>query len=387
MKYRLLCALFVFCALSSCALLDDYWLGKDNTPKPSPLPKIKRQVALKKITSKQVGGYLKGNHGFLKLLPFLQAGDVYTATTDGQVEKRKQGNGQLIWSQRLKAPISSGPVAGNNIVAVASSNAKLYVLDDTKGKLLWVKRLSNQMLARPAVGHGLVLAKTIDGHLYAFDARNGKQKWVYQHPTPKVVLRADSSPLIVDNVVIVGFADGSLMAFSLDSGRIFWRLMVAEPHGFSDVERMVDVDATPVVNGAYLYTAAYQSDVRAINIRSLKTAWKRKLSVYQNMAQSGSKLVVTQASGELWAFNTINGTVLWRQKALSYRGISRPAISNGKVLVTDKKGFIHVLSLETGHIIGRAYLSKTQYSAPVVKGNWVYLLSRQGMLLIYRVSS
>jgi outer membrane protein assembly factor BamB len=70
-------------------------------------------------------------------------------------------------------------------------------------------------------------------------------------------------------------------------------------------------------------------------------------------------LYVVDDVGAVHALDKKTGASVWSQDKLKFRKLTSPAMLDGKVVVGDLKGFIHVLSPETGALIGRLPLDGT----------------------------
>lgn len=372
-------------SISGCAFVDNYWLGVDNSPSPSPLVKFNPKVTFKKLHTKSVGRYIKRAGIAPKMTPVIDGNYIVTATSGGDISFLERSSKRLIWQQRLKTKLISGPAVSREAVAISDSHAYVYVINKSTGKLSWRRQLANQVLAKPIFAQNKIYIKTVDGHLYALDAHRGNVLWTYQHPMPKVVLRIDSSPLYTQGKLIAGFANGEVVAFDANTGRMLWKKSTVFAKGESDVERMVDIAANPIAENDRLYIASYQGNITALSLNNLHVLWQHPLSTYQNFIMGTNSLFLTDTDGQLWAFDKKNGSVQWRQSKLAYRKISMPAYANGRLYVTDGEGYLHALSSNTGNIIGRYFVGKAKLYAPVARGNLVYILDNKGTLMTYEV--
>ena len=90
-------------SLASCSKVDDYVLGKDNTPAPSPLqPLAKNATHIQEQWSVPVGGSKKNSATNLKLKPVLLNKVVYTAYPNGIVTAVDSTKGKVIWNKTLR---------------------------------------------------------------------------------------------------------------------------------------------------------------------------------------------------------------------------------------------------------------------------------------------
>lgn len=384
MKFVLLLTLLG--SILSCSKLDDYMLGKDNTPNPEPLKPIATKEKLVEKWSVPIGSSQK-NSTFLKLKPVIRGNNVYTADASGIVQSMNKANGKQLWSKKINSVIISGPVVSQGYVVVGTDSSTIVVLKQENGDELWQSTLSGDVLAKPVVTHNKVIAKTIDGNLYAFDLTSGKQLWVSNHGSPSLILKASSSPVIVDNkLALVGYSDGKMDAVDLQTGQVLWQRSIAYARGSSDVERLVDIDADPVVQGDVALLATYQGYVGAFALGQGQFLWRKPASTYSNIAVQGNTLFMTDSDDIVWAINKQNGQVNWKQVALKARGLTEPVLMGDRLIIGDKTGMLHVLSAQNGELVSRAQLGGAITIAPGVAGKNIYVMTANGKLSRFFVS-
>ncbi|HBC0468265.1 TPA: outer membrane protein assembly factor BamB [Legionella pneumophila subsp. fraseri] len=378
MNIRIL--VLILCALTQgCTYVDDYMLGKDNTPQPKELKEIQPKVKMAQNWAAPVGKTHKTNE-YLNIKPAIRGDIIYTADASGLVQAVSKKDGQIKWSTSLKNNIVSGPTVADGYLVVGTNASTLVLLNQSDGKEIWQNKVSAEVLAPPALSHEKVIAKTIDGKVYAIDAVNGKQLWVADHGAPSLVLKASSSPIIVDNLVLVGFSDGKLDAFELQTGRLIWQRSIAYGMGASDVERLVDIDSDPIISNNVAYLATYQGYVGALSLSNGQFIWRKPASVYKNMLLSHNNLYFTDSNDVLWSLNSSTGQVNWKQTSLKARGLTAPALVGGNLVVGDKTGYLHILSTQSGELLGRSQLSGGVTVSPSVSGKNMYVLTNNGTL-------
>lgn len=379
MKNKLFILALCAAAIQGCSKVDDYLLGKDNTPKPKELAAIQDKVKVAQNWTVAVGKSSK-NREYLRLKPTISSGIIYTADASGLVHAVNQRDGQIKWTTQLKHNLVSGPTIANGYIAVGTSNSSLVLLNQADGKKLWQNKVSGEILSPPAITHKKVIAKTIDGKVYAFNAADGKQVWISEHGSPSLVLKASSSPVVVGNLVLIGFSDGKMDAIDVNTGRVVWQRSIAYASGSSDVERLVDIDADPIVEGDVAYLASYQGYIGALSLSSGQFIWRKPGSVYKNMLSSGNTLYISDSHDVLWSLNKQNGQVNWKQKVLKARGLTEPALVGKDLVVGDKTGYLHFIDAQTGEMLGRYKASSGVSISPSVVGRRLYVLTDNGLL-------
>jgi len=378
MKIRLFIIL-IGSLLQGCSQVDDYMLGKDNTPKPKDLKQIDSKVKLSQNWSVPVGKASKTNE-YLKIKPVIRGDIIYTADASGLIKAVTIKDGKVQWTTQLKHGIVSGPTVADGFIAVGTNASTLALLNQADGKELWQNKVSGEILSPPAMANQKVIAKTIDGKVYAFDAVNGNQLWTADHGSPSLVLKASSSPIILDNLVLIGFSDGKLDALELQTGRIVWQRSVAYASGASDVERLVDIDSDPIIKDHVAYLGSYQGYIGALSLTDGQFIWRKPGSVYKNMILNDNSLYLTDSNDVVWSIDSHTGTVNWKQTALKARGLTEPVFVGNDLVVGDKTGYLHVIASQTGELLGRSQMSGKVSVSPSVTGRNLYVLTDNGML-------
>jgi outer membrane protein assembly factor BamB len=325
--------------------------------------------------------------------PALDENAVYTADVNGRIMSFDRQTGGKIWETDLPSKnsynkILSGPSVGEEVLAVTNQDAQVIVFNSSTGEKLWQKTVSNEVLAPPTIAEGKVFVKTVDGNLSAFDAKTGEKVWTYSHGTTPLIMRAGSSPQVLFGIVIVGFADGKLAGLRADTGQILWEKSMAMPEGASDVERMADIDANPIISDSIVYVASYQQNVSAMSLQTGEIVWKKdNVSAFDNMALDGNVLFVIDENSDIWAMDKDSGAILWEQKDFHNRRLTPPSVVAGKALIFgDYQGYVSWISLDDGRSLARMHPSSDAITVqPIVDGDQVYVLTSDGDLTAYKV--
>ena len=72
---------------------------------------------------------------------------------------------------------------------------------------------------------------------------------------------------MANDVVYTGFASGKVTALRAENGEPIWEQRVMLPEGRSELERIVDVDSTPLIAGGALFAVAYQGRAVGMSLR------------------------------------------------------------------------------------------------------------------------
>lgn len=373
----LLTTLFGF-GLSACSSFFD----KDNTPPPSPLVSFKAEATPRLLWYANTGAGVSNND--IKLVPAIADNTLFTADTKGHITATDKNNGHTVWTMQISQPITGGLAAGDHIVVAGCRNGDLFAVDQSNGKALWRAHTTTEILATPAIKNGITVVKTIDGRLTAYANTDGHERWSYQATEPNLILRGSSAPQISGNAVITGFANGELVKLSSQTGNVEWQQTIATPEGAFAIQRMVDIDANPLIFENRIYTATYQGRIMAMNLNSGENYWTHDMSSYTGLTADNERVYVTDASSHVWAFDATSGQVDWRQTELEYRTITAPAMEGNNVIVGDAEGYLHWLNKQDGHVVARVRVNGSgMIAGPLINNGIVYVLTKDGHLAAY----
>ena len=360
--------------------------GESNIAPPAPLVSFKPSVKVKKLWSVDVGKGEKKR--FVGLAPAMQADTLYAADIDGKVSAFAVKKGRARWSVDLKEPVGAAVGFGADMVLIGTKNGHVYALASENGELRWKGSVSTEILSRPAAQSGVVVVQTIDGKVFGLSANDGSRLWVQQRIEPSLSLRGTSSPLISEGVVFAGFANGKVVALNLQSGRPVWERSVAQPRGRNEIDRLIDVDATPLVAGGALFAVSYQGKLVAIDRGSGREIWTREESSYSGMVADARNVYLTDAQGHVSAFDQRSGSNLWTQDQLRGRGLNRPSLIVDYLAVGDFEGYVHWLSRDSGELVARTRIGSSPINGSgIASGNTLFLQNQAGALAALEISS
>ena len=133
-----------------------------------------------------------------------------------------------------------------------------------------------------------------DHKLLALDIETGKIIWAYKRSVPYLTtVQRASRPLLMNNKVYVGFADGHLCSFRMEDGVLLWEQKISVGTKF------VDVDLSPVKYNKNLLVGSLAGSLLQVNpvngsiVRRYSYQASRAPFLYKDM------FVVGTTSGEV----------------------------------------------------------------------------------------
>ena len=372
-------------ALQGCSLFSS---EEDLTPM-APLPVVESAFSADTQWSSSVGDGI--GDFYSQLQPVVEEDHIYAAARDGDVTAFDRNSGETLWSVDLadlpinadkrSARLSGGLVSRYGKLFLGSENGVVYALNEANGEVLWQTTVPGEVVASPAVEDGRVVVLTTSGRLMALDTDEGKLQWTLSEEQPPLTLRSASTPVITNGAVLYGRADGKVGIALLSNGQPVRQSKVADPRGATELDRMVDVDASPLIAGDELYAIAYNGQLMARKLMTGDEVWKRKYSGYRDLAMTGNAIVLTDSRSHLFAVDRRNGLELWSNTQLENRTVTAPVVLGDYVVVGDVEGYLYWLDRTDGSIKAMQQLdSSGLYAAPLVDGDTLYVQSRGGKL-------
>ncbi|MDD6546921.1 MAG: outer membrane protein assembly factor BamB [Succinivibrionaceae bacterium] len=382
MLRKILTVSFSFLMLTGCS-----GLFEKDVVKIAPVPEFDNKIEVHELWSKSVGS---GSGTWYTLLaPAVDSKYVFAADRGGNVYSIDRITGSTIWSTDLddedenddkrSARLSGGVAEGESNVYVGSENGWVYALSKTDGKLAWKSNPGCEIVSKPAADSGSVFVLCSNGCAHAYSEYDGSEIWNTAAENQGLTVRGVSSVLAKGGVIIYGTAAGNTAIVHQKNGLLLNMIRTGHARGASNLERLIDVDSAPVLDGTVLYTVAYQGDLVATDLRQHRELWRTKLSSLGDISVGGGKVFVTDDQGHVQAISSYDGGNEWHNDALSYRNVTGTAAAGGYVVVGDMDGYLYFLDAYTGEFAAKYRLDRgSVYSAPAVYDGIIYAETSKG---------
>lgn len=387
---HILALILLSLTLTACSILDtlgeattglsDYIFGEDNAEPPVELKEIQAEIQVEQLWKESVGD--GPGSRLLKLVPGMTDSAIIAGSSEGIIKAFNANNGDEIWEAETELKLSAGPGISERSVVFASSQADVIALNPNSGSVNWKVKVSSEVLSVPVIAKGLVIIRSTDGRIVALDEIDGHKVWSFERGVPALSLRGTGLSVVEDDMLISGFDNGKLLALRLKDGKQIWESSIAMPQGRSEVERLVDLDADPVISDGVIYIASYQGGISAALARTGEVTWRNStISVYSALYLDRRYIYLSDSTGDVWQLDQGNGASLWKQKELHQRKLTAAVPYESYVVVGDFEGYVHWLSVHDGRQLGRYQVTSDAIVAPpVVKDDIIYVYAKDGSL-------
>jgi outer membrane protein assembly factor BamB len=395
---RLLVWFLALSAMSGCS-----WFGGDDEPeeiKPNPLPSINEEVQLEVLWNQKIGGG-SGDRA-IRLRPAIIGGRVFAASADGKIKALTTDTGRVIWEAEIKDfytkedlsfgfskgldVITGGVGAGGDLVVVGTGAGEILALNQSDGSLAWKSRVASEVLSQPQIDEDLVVVQSIDGKVAAYDAIDGSREWIYTTNIPSLTLRGTATPIILGDVILVGFSSGRLTLLERKTGLAGLDRRVGVAQGDSDLERLVDIDGAMVMENGRLYAASFQGRIIGIDIATGRTLWSEEASSVSGVGTGFGNVYLASSDSHISAYNADNGREVWQVDALLHRDITAPVVMGSYLAFTDFEGYLHLMAQSDGRFVGRRKIDGSGVRSGVVaEGGRLYAMGNKGGLFVLEI--
>ncbi|TQI81726.1 Beta-barrel assembly machine subunit BamB [Serratia fonticola] len=389
LRKTLLVGLVSVALLSGCSLFS----GEEDVVTMSPLPKVENQFTPNKAWSTSVGDGIGEYYSHLR--PAYQDSTVYAADRRGTVKAMDLADGKEKWKADLSektgffssnrpALLSGGLTVSGANVYVGSEKAVVYALSTEDGKVTWQTKVAGEVVSRPVAADGMVLVHTSNGQLQALNEADGAIKWTVNLDIPSLSLRGESAPATAFGAAVVGGDNGRVSAVLMQQGQLIWQQRISQPSGATEIDRLNDVDTTPVIVDNVVYALGYNGNLTALDLRSGQIMWKRDMGSVNDFIVDAGRIYVVDQNDRVIATNTEGGVNLWRQSDLLHRNLTPPALYNGYLVVGDAEGYLHWINTTDGRFVAQQQVDSSGFlSAPVVAGDKLLIQARGGKVYAF----
>lgn len=232
------------------------------------------------------------------------------------------------------------------------------VLDDlsrVRPRVRWRVAADGPVTLAPAFG-GDTLYVGGFRELVALEVAGGAERWRVRFGGA-----VGTVPLVLDDLVVAGGRDGSVLALDRDDGRVRWRVQTAG-----------DVLTAPVAaDGAVLF-GSRDGYLYAVGASDGAERWRRQLDViHGSPAVAGELVLVPSRNDTLWAVSAAGGEIVWSAPTSDW-AVSDPVVWRDLVLLGSCDGVFQAFDLATGAERWRLATGGDIWFRPMVDAGRVY---------------
>lgn len=315
------------------------------------------------------------------------------------------------WTRYVGRAIRGTPAIGREVVAVATVDHNVVLLERETGAVLWRSRLSGTIRGGPLLRDDrlyVATERTPNSHVYALNLRDGRTVW--RQPAGGV-----AAPLALDGDALYAVTEqGTVLRLAARDGAVVWQRRlgggiraapVPTPAGVaiattSDSLYLLDpatggvrasratpgtVLATPATDGRHLFVATVRGVVLAVTVEGLESVWEFTLpdAVYGAAVVAADTLLVLARDGTL-ALVPVTAPESRRTLSLGRPAVAGPTVTTAGVLVGTVAGEVLCVDPATGAVRWQARVAGPIESPPAVREGRLVVVDGRGGVHFYR---
>lgn len=333
--------------------------------------------------------------------PIVSGGRIYTLDSASRVAATGS-DGRALWARTLIPSTergdeaSSGGLAfGDGVVIAATGFGELFALDATSGEVRWSQRLEAPVTSAPTIHDGLVYVVSRDSRAWALDVAQGRIRWQITGTPSNANLVGGSGPVVAGRSVVFPFGSGELVAALAKSGIRVWGSSVAGQRRGRAYTSISDISGDPVVHDGKIYAANQGGRVVALSAVSGDRLWSANEGAYSPVWPSDNSVFMISEQAELLRLDAETGARIWgvelplfvkqrikrRKSVFAHFG---PILAGGRLIVASDDGVIREFNPETGALITEVAMGNGAASNPVVVDGTLYVVTENGQLAAFR---
>ena len=333
--------------------------------------------------------------------PVVAGGVVYTVDARATVTATST-DGQTLWSRNLTPgrdnanDASGGGVSvGNGQVYVTTGFGEITALNAATGQVLWVQDLDAPVNTGPTLNGDLVYVVSRDSTAWALETSNGRVRWQRSGTPSSANFGGGASPAISGEFAIFPFPSGEIAATYPRGGLPRWSTVVSGDRLGRAASLINDIAGDPVISGNRVYIANFGGRTVALDLDDGSRIWTAGEGAVSPVWPTGDSVFLINDVNELVRLDGSNGTAVWRVslpnfeegRTVRQRSVFAhygPVLAGGRLIVTSSDGLIRQFDPRSGALIATIDLPGGAASAPVVAGETLYVLNKDGQLHAFR---
>ena len=320
----------------------------------------------------------------LIIAPQIHNGLVIANTTNGFVSVLHIRTGKLLLHFKVNDLFITGASQDNKNIYLTNYKGQVYAINKATLKPAWKSAKKKLVSSTPKSNEKLVFIRTKNGEIIALN-QQGKKVWSYKHRVGVVGIAGDSAPVVYKNKLLFGTSAGEVVSLNANTGEPSWVEPITFEHGSTIMSRIVDINATPLIENDFLYSVSINGSLVKFKTKTGLLVWEQNYSSDQSPVIFGSSVIVSHEDGFLDAFNKNTGAKLWRNTDFSGESIVGPVIFGNMVAISiDSSKNIFWLDANTGKVLQKTTLKTKKIVSLRASASGVLAYTKDGELSLHR---
>lgn len=333
--------------------------------------------------------------------PVVAGGRVFTLDSRA-VAAATSTAGAPLWQTNLRPDFGQrGTASGGGLafgagrLFVTTGYGELVALNAETGAVIWRHRFNAPVPGAPTLAGSTIFVVAADSSAWALDADTGLVRWQLSGTPTGLSMAGGAGPAVTDNLVILPYPSGEVVAATRDRGVRSWVSRVAGSRPGQAHALVRDITGDPVVLGGRVYAANPSGRLTAFDAASGRTIWSAREGALSPVWPAGGSLFLISDIGELVRLNAADGSRIWgvelpyytrdrerrRAEVFAHYG---PILAGGRLIVASNDGVLRSFDPTSGTLISEVEVPRGASTNPVVVDGTLYVVSTDGQLHAFR---
>ena len=292
----------------------------------------------------------------------------------------RQENGEVLWQKNNDALWSGCLGQSKDRLYAGDEDGKVYRLQTNDSAALWRTELGSGVLHPPISHRGFVIVVTEDATAHLLRTSSGAVVFRMPGLNPDLTVYGMGTPVYANGNVYLALPDGHIISLNVSNGEVLWQARPSTPQGRSEVERIVDINADPLLVDNLLYAVSTQGSFFALNRIDGRIIWSQEFVAGRSSpVHAKGRIFTVDGRDFIHAFDARSGEILATQESLQGHGLLVPVIWQDKLITADSYGYLYTLNQQL-QLMTRHYLSPYPIVALQRYGDYLYVLDAKGWL-------
>ncbi len=334
--------------------------------------------------------------------PVVSGGRVFTVDA-GTLVTATSTAGQTLWSADLTPAFDAGGGVSGGGLAIAGGSlfvttgyGEVVAMNATSGQVIWRQRVDAPVSGAPATDGEAVYVSGRDGSAWAISAATGKVIWQVPGTPGTSGYVGTAAPSVGDRAVIFPTSAGDLMAvLKIGGGTKIWQASLAGKRLGRAYAFTADVTGDAVIDGKVLYAGSGAGRTVAMSASSGERIWSAGEGALGPVALAGGSIFLVNDQAELVRLDAETGAVIWsvempyftEEKIKRRKGIYAhygPVLAGGRIMVVSSDGLLRAFDPTNGSLTYTTEIPGGASAQPAVAGGVLFVVGGNGQLHAFR---
>jgi outer membrane protein assembly factor BamB len=334
--------------------------------------------------------------------PVVSGGRIFTMDAGTAVTATSTG-GATLWSVDLTAAFDAGGgISGGGLAAagerlfVTTAYGEVVALNAANGQVLWRQRVDAPVMGAPATDGDAVYVSGRDGSAWAIGAADGKVMWQVVGTPGKQGYLGSAAPTVGDRAVIFPTNAGDLMAvLKIGGGTKIWQASLAGKRLGRAYAYSPDITGDAVIAGKVLFAGTAAGRTVAMSSSTGERIWSAGEGALGPVVVAGGSIFLVNDEAKLVRLDGATGAVIWSvempyfeaekiKKRKSIYAHYGPVLAGGRIMVVSSDGLLRAFNPEDGSLTYSTDIPGGASAQPAVAGGVLYVVGANGQLHAFR---